>query len=252
MKIDLLFIGMTAVAIGVGIAAARNSERPGDPVHIEKPTPPGWQAYSLQWQTFSTGPQPGTGDIAAVRLPGPLSGEYLSMLTTTNWPGCTGNLTRQWVSMTMILDAGDVAPPVIFSSAWENEDWNSCPALPSVRLFFTSTPGKYDVADANAHPGNYWWCCTDFGSWTLTAVDDRGAYVEASFGDPGQWTDALGRSAADETNAFCNCVSNITQIGLSAGGNCFYDTGVALNAALTPETDEAGTAVLHITGIEVN
>lgn len=261
LRLEPLFIGTAAVSIGIGIGIAMaeqpngNAKRPNPAAGVRrKPAPPSWQAYSLQWQMFPTTPEPGTGDIATVRIPGPLSGEYLSMLTTTNWPGVIGggtsaNMTRHWVSMTMILDAIGVEPPVLFSSAWGNEDWNTCPALPSVRLFFTSARGKYNVNDANDHPENYWWCCTDFGSWTLTAVDNRGAYLEASISDPHQWTDALGRSAMSYTNAFYNCVSNIAQLGLSAGGNCFYDTGVALSSQ--GADDEDGIAVLHITNFEV-
>ncbi len=155
-------------------------------------------------------------------------------------------MTRKSIALTMILDASGVEPPVLFSSAYENEDWNTCPAPPSIRMFFTSVKGKYDVNLANANPTNYWWCCTDFGSWDLTAIDNRGAYVEASISDPNQWTDALGDSATNPayTASFYGCVSNIAQIGLSGGGNCFYDTGVAL---ASPD----GDAVLHITDVEV-
>lgn len=217
------------------------AERPR-PTHERKPAPPSWQAYTLQHLEFSTSPEP--DDIATVLIPSPQRGKFLSMLTTTNWPRLTGNMTRRTVNMTMMLDAYDVPPPVEFVSQWQDADWNTCPAQPSVRLFFTSVKTKYDVSDANSNPTHYWWAATDMGSWELTAVDNRGAFVSASISDPHQWTDALGRSAMLNKADFFQCVSNVAQLGLSAGGACFYDTGVA-------QVSEDGETVLHITGFEV-
>ncbi len=99
IRLEPVFIAATALTLSVRIAIAGDSERPAPAatavsrsegvsiLPVRKPAPPSWDAYTLDWETFSTAPQADTGDVTTVRLPGPLSWEYLSMLTTTNWPG---------------------------------------------------------------------------------------------------------------------------------------------------------------------
>lgn len=227
--------------ISILICGCLAASRP-QPVRQRKPAPPQWEAYTLEHQSFRTLPEP--GDLATVEILGPETGKFLAMIATTNWPGLTGNMTRRTVNITLMLDAFDVEPPIEFASQWQDADWNTCPAQPSLRLFFTSVPGKYDVDDANANPTHYWWACTEMGSWDLTAVDNRGAFLSASISDPHQWTDALGRSAMLNQADFFECGSNVAVTAFSAGGNCFYDTGVAKARA-------GGQVVLHITGLEV-
>lgn len=64
--------------------------------------------------------------------------------------------------------------------------------------------------------------------------------------DPAHWSDAFGHSAADPnyTAAFLAAIANVQQIGVSFGGGCFFDVGIAV----LPNT---GTAVFHLISYDV-
>lgn len=102
---------------------------------------------------------------------------------------------------------------------------DACGTAPSARLYFqTSKAGGFA-------PTQYWWAHTTGaqqlapGTFTLTAT---------LTGD--QWSDWSGKMGNDPVAAagFTSATANVTGIGLSFGGGCFYENGVAApNDSLT-------------------
>jgi hypothetical protein len=91
---------------------------------------------------------------------------------------------------------------------------NPCVYPANVRLYFqTSNAGGFAFT-------HFWWSDTAF------AILGNGAVtITASIGPVG-WSDWNGKLAADNAAAFDDAASNVTLIGLSYGGGCFFENGV--------------------------
>jgi hypothetical protein len=50
--------------------------------------------------------------------------------------------------------------------------------------------------------------------------------ITANMANPGEWSDWNGQSGTTVTAAFETAISHVQQIGLSFGGDCFFETGV--------------------------
>ncbi len=205
-------------------------------VHILKngPVSASWSAYSLyDFPAGST--EPASGDVATLAIPIPNDDvEYVSFLTTATDPILLGDLTGKTITATLSISAAGT-PVFIFN--FEGESWDTCPAPPNVRLYFTTTSGMYDLDDANANETQYWWA--DSASTNL--CPGLNATLAASLLDPSQWSDSQGNSASNPqyTAAFFGAVRNVRQIGLAFGGGCFYDVGVGV-------AEDSGTAEFHL------
>ncbi|MGC2295784.1 MAG: hypothetical protein WA695_03715 [Candidatus Dormiibacterota bacterium] len=103
-----------------------------------------------------------------------------------------------------------------------------CGGSASVRLYFESTHGPFGYS-------NYWWSDTGFvnlvanGTFTLTAQ------IDPTLAAWGNWD---GQPSAANTAAFTAAASDVTAIGLSFGGGCFFENGVGT-------TDGSGTFTLN-------
>lgn len=118
----------------------------------------------------------------------------------------------------------------------------SCGGLPqeggptaNVRFYFqTSNSGGFDET-------HYWW--SNPVSWPLLDPSSNGtASLTNPFGSSSglYWSDYFGHFGADPMYAagFQAALSNVTQIGLSFGGGCFFENGIGT-------TDGSGTFTLN-------
>jgi hypothetical protein len=86
-----------------------------------------------------------------------------------------------------------------------------------VRFYFqTKSPASFAETD-------YWW--SNPVSWQLNSSSS--ASLTVSF-DPANWSDFFGHFGSDPvyTAAFNAAVKDVTSIGLSFGGGCFFENGV--------------------------
>lgn len=99
----------------------------------------------------------------------------------------------------------------------------------NVRLYFESIPPGAKFAYTN-----YWW------SDTASAVLANGTVTVSAVVDPtsAQWGDWDGKSSSAKPDEFNTAASNITAVGLSFGGGCFFENGVGT-------TDGSGTFTLN-------
>jgi hypothetical protein len=99
---------------------------------------------------------------------------------------------------------------------------NDCGGAPSVRLYFeTSNAGGFNET-------NYWWANAPDGSASLDALSTQKT-LSLSLADPGQWSDwngHFGNADLASAQGFQKAVKNVTGIGLSFGGGCFFENGV--------------------------
>jgi hypothetical protein len=90
----------------------------------------------------------------------------------------------------------------------------------NVRLAFESIPPGSKFAYTN-----YWWADATTASYVLANTD--GAVTLTILVDPAQaWSDWNGQPSSGLPAEFIAAASNMTAVGLSFGGGCFFENGV--------------------------
>jgi len=100
------------------------------------------------------------------------------------------------------------------------------------------TPGTVRLAFESIAPGtkfaytNYWWS----NPISVQLANGPGA-MSVALTDPSLWSDWNGANGAAVSDAFTAAASNMTVVGLSFGGGCFFENGVG-------NTDGSGSFTL--------
>ena len=90
----------------------------------------------------------------------------------------------------------------------------------NVRLYFESIPPGTKFAFTN-----YWWS----NPTTALLANNLNGSLSVSVADPTMWSDwdgKFGNQDAATTAAFNAAAANVTAVGLSFGGGCFFENGV--------------------------
>jgi len=145
--------------------------------------------------TFNFTNQPNTALLVTTQ--GALKGDLL------------GNLTGE--TITAAFTVADVSPTATFIYGG-----GFCGSTTSyVRLFFQTDNGG---GFAYTH---YWW-----SNPIQVTLGNGGGQLKADLTDPTLWSDWNGQFAITEPAGFSDAVANVTTIGLSFGGGCFFENGV--------------------------
>ena len=171
-----------------------------------------WRACSI-WQDMGVVPS------ETLIFPSGLHPALVSFLTTD---GIGGDLSGDTITATVAVESIGV-PTFVYG--YEGQPWNTCPAPASVRLYFTTVAGSYDLSNADEQYTNYWWSTSGM---SLCSIVGDFAILSNTLADPSAWSDSRGVSGADEPKAFFAAAHNVAQVGFSFGGGCFYDTGVGV------------------------
>jgi hypothetical protein len=150
---------------------------------------------------IATFPFPATPDVALLVTD---HGSYKGTLL--------GDLTGKTVSATVSAAGGP------FTYFGQGTPQNPCGAPANVRLFFqTKSSGSFAETD-------YWW--SNPASWPITATPTPAPISAPLTG--ANWSDYFGHFGNDPqyAAAFADAVKNVTSIGLSFGGGCFFENGV--------------------------
>lgn len=136
---------------------------------------------------------------------------------TTNANALTGDLTGKTLKDTITVSG--VSPTATFKTHFGG----GCNNPPAVRFFF-ETQGQGGFAYTN-----FWW------SNPMSYVLANGtATLTQSLSDPSGWSDYDGHVGTAVPAAFAAAVANVQTIGLSFGGDCFFENGATT-------TDGSGT-----------
>lgn len=199
-----------AMALSAGPAFADGNGASGWHVGYYTPSSPGTLSSSQA--------QSSTGNVAALKFTSQPNTALL--YTDQKGSGLLGNDSSKSISAMLTVSGVDTA----FIYGGEPSCGNPSS---SVRFYFeTSNAGGFN-------PGNYWW--SNPTSWPLVT---NGSGAIATTFDPSNWSDFYGINGAADTADFDNAVSDVTKIGLSFGGGCFFENGVGT-------TDGSGTFTLN-------
>jgi hypothetical protein len=156
------------------------------------------------------------------------AGIYTALLTTTD-PSLTGDLSTKTLSDTITV-SGDAA-----SFMTQHNGGDCASNVPAAVRFYFRSPSASGPSTGTPPAGFYtqfWW--SNPANLTLLSGTQSGT-ITALMSDPNQWSDwngQRGSSSPAVTEAFLEAVRKVKEIGLSFGGECFFETGVTP----TPDT----------------
>jgi hypothetical protein len=158
------------------------------------------------------------------------AGIYTALLTTTD-PSLTGDLSMKSLSDTITV-SGNAA-----SFMTQHNGGDCVSNTPAAVRFFFRSPSASGPGDPPPGPPvnslppagfytQFWWSNPVF----MDLVDGtfQTQTIVASMSNPALWSDWDGKPATDPlvTAAFIKATQNVKEIGLSFGGECFFETGV--------------------------
>jgi hypothetical protein len=164
---------------------------------------------------------------------------FTALLTTTD-PSLTGDDSAKTLNDTISV-SGDAA-----SFMTQRKGGNCVGNTPAaVRFYFTSPSASGSSFPPPGPPINglppagfytqFWW--SNPVNLPLTSGNQSG-FISASMSDPTEWSDFDGQHANSSPavlEAFIEATQHVQSIGLSFGGECFFETGVIPTQPFTNE-----------------
>jgi hypothetical protein len=172
--------------------------------------------------SFAQATQP-AGGLAALNFTNQANTALLVTDQKAQFPGLLGNLTGKTLSASATI-GGATGAFTYYGEGGQGD----CGTPASVRLFFeTSNAGGFDET-------HYWW------SNPVSATLANGTITLSTSTNGANWSDFYGHfgNEAGYSAGFNAAVANVTEIGLSFGGGCFFENGVGT-------TDGSGTFTLN-------
>jgi hypothetical protein len=159
-----------------------------------------------------------------------IPGTYTALLTTDD-RSLTGDLSSTTLTDQITLSG---SPGTTFMTQHNGGDCvSNVPA--AVRFYFVS-PSASGSSVGTPPAGFYtrfWWSNPVHMNMTS---DGQTQLITAHMFNPGEWSDWNGQNGANPavTPAFEEAIRKVQTIGLSFGGNCFFETGVVANYTAAP------------------
>lgn len=149
------------------------------------------------------------------------AGVYTALFTSTD-PILTGDVSGRTVSDTITL-SGDATT---FQTQHNGGDCAS--NFPAAVRFYFVAPSASGSSVGTPPAGFYtrfWW--SNPMNMAMTKGNDS-MTISADLSNPSEWSDWNGQSGANPavTEAFIEATQKVQSIGLSFGGECFFETGV--------------------------
>ncbi|HXN96882.1 MAG TPA: hypothetical protein VN879_20410 [Candidatus Acidoferrales bacterium] len=159
-----------------------------------------------------------------------LPNTYTALFTTRD-PNLTGDLSTKTLSATISV-SGDAA-----SFMTQNGGGNCVNNVPAAVRFYFTSPSASGPSVGTPPAGFYtqfWW--SNPVNLQLLA-GNQSATIIAHMLIPAEWSDWNGQSGSNPavTAAFMEATHKVQAIGLSFGGECFFETGVTPTGAFTTE-----------------
>jgi hypothetical protein len=158
-------------------------------------------------------------------------GIYTALLTTTD-RSLTGDLSTKTL-MDTISVSGDAAN---FMTQHNGGDCVS--NFPAAVRFYFRSPSASGSSVGTPPAGFYtqFWWSNPVGVRLLTGMQSP-QIIAAMMSDPNEWSDWNGQRGSNPavTEAFMEATHKVLEIGLSFGGECFFETGVTPTGTFTNE-----------------
>jgi hypothetical protein len=226
-----------ALAATAALAMSMAPAVHADLASVVAATTTGWTVFDYNSSGQALAPRHSAASGAATTPDGGVTwqfnfgaGTFTALFTTTD-PTVTGNLCPTYpVGCPKLHDtitlSGDA---VSFMTQHGGGDCvGNTPA--AVRFYFVS-PAASGPSVGSPPRGFYtrFWWSNPINMQLLTG--NSSAAITADLGAPSQWSDWNGQGASVVPEAFAEATQNVQSIGLSFGGECFFETGVTPDPA---------------------
>jgi hypothetical protein len=173
---------------------------------VRKLIAPGWTVYNYNPSGRALSPEPAQYDGTTASFT--FVPSLFAALLTTGDKSLTGDLTGKTLNDTVTVSGA--------TGTFVTQNGGGCGNPPAVRFYFT-TPGFAYT--------NFWW------SNPVSYVLANGtATLTAPLTDPSQWSDWNGQNGSTQVAGFDAAVAKVHEIGLSYGGDCFFENGATVNS----------------------
>jgi hypothetical protein len=158
-------------------------------------------------------------------------GIYTALLTTKD-PSLTGDLSTKTLTDTISV-SGDAT-----SFMTQHSGGNCVSNVPAAVRFYFRSPSASGPSTGTPPAGFYtqfWW--SNPVNLQLLTGDQPSQMITANMAVPSEWSDWNGQNGSNPavTEAFLEATHKVQEIGLSFGGECFFETGVTPTGAFTSE-----------------
>jgi hypothetical protein len=216
-KVLMSALAMTAAALVVAAPVWANDFSQGQGVNAAA----NWKVYGINPSGMAYGSSKVASSSDGVgfdfqAMPDTNStGTGTSLLMTTHPGGLLGDLSGKTVSATFTVTGTNP----VFTYYGDGQPWNSCGTPASVRLYFEgNTNGPFAYS-------KYWW--SNPGSATLASVVGNTVTLSVPL-DASEWSNWGGQLGSSIPGQFNAAAADVSGIGLSFGGGCFFANGVGL------------------------
>ena len=186
-----------------------------------------WTVYDYNPSGRALAPRNSPNSMPAMTSDGgatwtfPFQPNTFTALFTTKDPNVTGDL-----SMKTLTDTISVTGTASFMT--QNGGGDCVNNVPAAVRFYFRAPSASGSSVGTPPAGFYtqfWW--SDAANMQLLAGNQT-AMITAHMSNPAEWSDWNGQSGANPavTAAFIEATHKVQAIGLSFGGDCFFETGV--------------------------
>jgi hypothetical protein len=163
-----------------------------------------------------------------------IPGNFTALLTTTD-PSLTGDL-----STTTLMDEITVSGPAAGFMTQKGGGGCGTINVPAAVRFYFVSPSASGSSVGTPPAGFYtqfWWSNPE--NMQLPPFGSSSNTISANVADPKEWSDWNGQRPDPVTNptvyeAFEKAIHNVQTVGLSFGGECFFETGVIAEYPSTP------------------
>ena len=159
------------------------------------------------------------------------AGIYTALLTTTD-PSLTGDLSTKSLTDTISV-SGDA------TSFMTQHNGGDCVSnVPAAVRFYFRSPSASGPSTGTPPAGFYtqFWWSNPVNAQLL--IGNQTLLIMVSMANPTQWSDWNGQrgdSSPAVTEAFLEAIQKVKEIGLSFGGECFFETGVTPTGTFNSE-----------------
>ncbi len=200
----LVFAGCSSGGNGAQLAPQGPTQQTR---HVRPAMDQSWSYYNYNpnQKTLSRKQASVSGGTATFNF---VPGVFTALMTTMDKP-LTGNLTGE-----TLTDTVAVGPT---GGTFVTQNGGGCNNPPAVRFYF-------DVSGKFAYT-NFWW--SNPVSYVLAS--NGTATLTAPLTDPSQWSDWDGQTGTSDPADFYAAVANVKSVGLSFGGDCFFENGATVD-----------------------
>jgi hypothetical protein len=223
-----------ALVASLGMTAATSLTVLGEPADPAGSASSIWTVYDYNSSGRALAPRKSPGSMPATTASdGTTSFDFLpdtftALLITTD-SALTGDLSGKTLTDTVSV-AGT-------AGGFQAQNGDGCAYPANVRFYFTapSASGSSVGKPPAGFYTSFWW--SNPANVPLLTGNQPSVSISAMMSDPSEWSDWNGQPASNPavTEAFVEATQHVQSVGLSFGGGCFFENGVATTDG-NPET----------------